>query len=277
MPDQAPLRAKDIAYACTLLNSAYADGQFDGEEHRARVTAAMSAGTVAELRSLTADLRPSRTGDVAGQYVSRPAPGGASYGRRAIVTAAVFGIGAAAGYAYGLATRGTRDSVSANATATAGTGRTTAAPTTTAAPRALHTAAGFSAFVAAVSRTFGDTVVDDASVYPDYAVVTRGVPNEAAHALLFSYRGTFDKGSPMSRQPGTGVVDLARVDVAKLMELLAGAPQTVGVPQPKTTYFSVDGHDGGRSVIYETDAYNVSGYLIAGLDGTVSSVHPAPH
>ncbi|MQY28617.1 DUF1707 SHOCT-like domain-containing protein [Nocardia aurantia] len=275
MLDQAPLRATDIAYACTLLNRAYADGQLDGVEHRERVTAAMSAETVGELRSLTADLRPPRAGSVAGQSDSRPSSGRTSHSRRAIVIAAVFGIGAAAGYAYGLATREPRETVSANTTP--GTGRTAATPTTIAAPRALHTAAGFSAFVAAVSRTFGDTVVDDASVYPDYAVVTRGVPGEPAHALHFSYRGTFDKGSPMSRQPGTGVVDLARVDVAKLMDLLATAPQTVGVPQPKTTYFSVDGYDGGRSVIYETDAYNVSGYLIAGLDGTVSSVHPAPH
>jgi hypothetical protein len=272
MLDQAPARAKDIAYACMLLNAAYAEGQLDGDDHRTRVTAAMAAQTVTELRDLTRDLRPPRPGVVPGQQVSRQ-PG---WSRRAFVIAAVVGVSSAAGYAYGVASSKTRPSTATGPAP----GRTSAGPSSSPvalAPRALHTAAGFSAFVAAVSHTFGDTVVDDATIYPDYAAVVRPVAGEPAHALNFYYKNGFDKGTPTSRQPGTGSVDLARVDVAKLMDLLAGAPQTVGVSQPKTTYFSIDGMDGGRSVIYETDAYNVSGFLIAKLDGTVDSVHPAPH
>ncbi|MCX4096011.1 DUF1707 SHOCT-like domain-containing protein [Nocardia sp. alder85J] len=272
MLDQAP-PAKDIAYACMLLNSAYAAGRLDGEEHRTRVDAAMSATTIGELRSLTNDLRSPPPGAVLGQYGSGPVRS-----RRAVVTAAIIGVSAAVGYGLGVATRpGSRDTVTAGG-GDAGNGWATTAPSpTAAAPRALHTAAGFSALVAAVSRKFGDTVVDDATVYPDYAVVTRGVPGEPAHAMNYYYKGGFDKGTPTPRQPGTGTVDLSRVDVGKVMDLLASAPQTVAVPQPKSTYFIVDGMMGSRVVIYETDSYNVSGYLIAGLDGAVDSVHAAPH
>ena len=70
-PDPGSFRASDAdrELVTNLLTSAYADGRLTRDELDARVDAAMSARTFAELTPLTADLLPARQQV---QYVSHP-------------------------------------------------------------------------------------------------------------------------------------------------------------------------------------------------------------
>ena len=56
-------RDTDRTATCALLDTAFAEGQIDGSEHRQRTAAAMRARSVAELSALVADLQRGRRAD----------------------------------------------------------------------------------------------------------------------------------------------------------------------------------------------------------------------
>jgi hypothetical protein len=266
-------RARDLdrSALCTVLDTAYADGQLDAAEHGARTTAAMAATTLGELRALADDLQvenalpPLRT----------PRPAGApSRGRRIttglVATLLFLGVGFGIGYASGAS--------SASPSATAGIA---AAPEDDVAPvvvaqQGLHTRAGFTALVAATRARFGSTMVAEAVIYPDYAVITMPAPGAPARAQSFSYRGGFAEPSNAgTRAASDPLIDLGAVQVDPVLGLVAGAGETLAVPDPTSRYMIIRQDDGGPTVsVYASNEFSESGFVQARLDGTVMAVHP---
>jgi hypothetical protein len=143
-------------------------------------------------------------------------------------------------------------------------------------PTALHTPAGLRAFIDGVRAEFGTTQVVDLTLYPDYASLEMPVPGAPARAQSYTYRGGFDDPSDTSRQPDQPLVDLAAIDVDKILGLLSGAPQSLNVQNPTVQYLIVrDSGDGPEIAIHSTDNdTGASGYLEAKPDGTILTLRP---
>jgi hypothetical protein len=266
-------RARDLdrSALCAVLDTAYADGQLGAAEHGARTTAAMAATTLGELRALADDLQvenalpPLRT----------PRPAGApSRGRRIttglVVSLVLLGAGVGIGYASGSSSA----PPSASPAGAGGAADGDVAPVVVA-QQGLHTRAGFTALVAAVRARFGTTAVAEAVIYPDYAVITMPAPDAPTHAQTFLYRGGFeDPSNAGTRKASDPLVDLGAVQVDPVLGLVAGAGETLAVPNPTSRYLIVGQDDGSPVVsVYASNEFSESGFLQARPDGTVTVVH----
>lgn len=226
----------------------------------------MATRTLGELRALTDDLQVEQ----ALPPLREPRPAGAPSRARQITTglvaSAVFvGIGFGIGYASGS---------SSSPSATGGPGDDVAPVVV--AQQGLHTRAGFTALVAAVQARFGSATVADATVYPDYAVITMPAPGAPGRAQSFLFRGGFEEPSNAgTRTASDPLVDLGAVRVDAVLGLVAGADETLAVPDSTSRYLIVD-QDGGSPYVsvYASNEFGESGYVRAGLDGTVMAVHP---
>jgi hypothetical protein len=144
------------------------------------------------------------------------------------------------------------------------------------APAALHTPAGLTGLIEATGAKLGTTQVARAVIYPEYAIITTAAPGAPHRALNHTYRGGF--GEPTTagtRNPAEPLVDLAAVDVPAVLELLAGAAESLNVPNPTSRYLIVEPRDGQPTVaVYASNEFRESGYLNARPDGEVLAVHP---
>lgn len=253
-----------------MLDTAYADGQLDAAEHGVRTGAAMAARTLGELRALADDLQvehalpPLRT----------PRPAGLPSRRRRVMTGLVASlVFLGAGFGIGYASGSSQASPSSPSDA-AGSGGDVAPVVV--AQQGLHTPAGFAALLAATRARFGTTMVADATIYPDYAVVTMPAPGAPTRAQSFLYRGGFGEPSNAGTRPASDpLVDLGAVQVDPVLGLLAGAGETLAVPDPTSRYLIVGQRGGSPAVsVYASNEFGESGYVQAGLDGTVMAVHP---
>ncbi|MGI5133102.1 DUF1707 SHOCT-like domain-containing protein [Pseudonocardia sp. CA-107938] len=265
-------RARDLdrTEVCGLLDSGYADGQLDAEEHRSRTAAAAAAKTLGELRELVEDLQL----DKPLPDLRERAPQGPQRPRRPLVA----GIAALAllGVGFGVGQLSTPASpVGPNGTPIV-VGGPPAAPIVIG-PTALHTPAGLRALIDGVRTQLGTTLVADVTVYPDYASVDVPVPSAPARAQSYYYKGGFDgPNTAGSRDPDDPLVDLATIDVDKILGLLTGAGQSLHVENPTVHYLIIrDNGKGPRVAIYASNKdTGQSGYLEAKPDGTVTGVHP---
>jgi hypothetical protein len=263
-------RARDLdrSALCAVLDTAYADGQLDHAEHGKRTAAAMAATTLGELRALTDDLQV----ETALPPLRTARPAGEPSRRRRITTGLVvslllLGAGFGIGYASG--------SSSAASPTAVGAAGDDVAPVVVA-QQGLHTRAGLAALIAATRARFGTTMVADATIYPDYAVITMPVAGAPGRAQSFLYRGGFDTPTEAgTRKASDPLVDLGAVQVDPILGLLAGAGETLAVPDPTSRYLIV-GQDGGTPYVsvYASNEFSESGYLRAQPDGTVMAVHP---
>ena len=120
-----------------------------------------------------------------------------------------------------------------------------AAPPIVLGPTALHTPAGLRKLIDGVRTELGTTLVADLTVYPDYASIDVPVPGAPARAQSYHYKGGFDGPSSAGhRDPDEPQVDLAAIDVDKILGLLAGAGQSLNVENPTVHYLIV--RDTGR-------------------------------
>jgi hypothetical protein len=266
-------RARDLdrSALCTVLDTAFADGQLDTAEHAARTAAAMAATTLGELRALADDLQVEN----ALPRLRTPAPAGTPSRRRRITTGLVvslvlLGAGFGIGYASGSSSAGPSPTAVA-----AGSSGDDVAPVVVA-QEGLHTRAGFAALVAATRARFGATTVAEATVYPDYAVITMPAPGASGRAQTFLYRGGFEEPSNTGTRPASDpLVDLGAVQVDAVLGLVAGAGESLAVPNPTSRYLIVGQDDGSPYVsVYASNEFGESGYLKARPDGTVMAVHP---
>jgi uncharacterized protein DUF1707 len=260
-------RARDLdrTEVCGLLDTAYADGQLDAEEHRSRTAAATAAKTLGELRELVGDLQLQKP--MPGLRERAPQPPKRRGNRVAAGAVALLLLGA--GFGIG---RLTEQSPSSPVAA----GGAAAAPIVVE-PTALHTPAGLRTLIDGVRTELGTTLVADLTVYPGYASVVMPTPGAPARAQSYHYKGGFDGPSTAgSRDPDDPLVDLAAIDVDKILGLLAGAEESLDVDNPTVHYLIVRGTGSGPEVaVYATNNdTGESGYLKAKPDGTIIGVHP---
>ncbi|MCV7192162.1 DUF1707 SHOCT-like domain-containing protein [Mycolicibacterium brumae] len=273
----ARTRAKDADRddTCKVLDSALADGQLSGMEHAQRVKAATTAATLGDLQALTDDLQ---TGNAPVKLPNlRPASrlsGNQGWGLRAAVAGVLVVLGIGIGWGlYG------NTSSPLSFTSDPGAKSDGIEPVVLTPPRQLHSLGGLNGLFEQMRQRFGDTVGYRMVVYPDYASLDRPDPAEPRRVLNYTYRGGWDDSSSSARTSEDQVVDLAKFDVEKIVGVLRGAPETLGM-QPgdvKNTYLIIgpsgDAED-PESVeisVYASGDYG-SGYIELAPDARVKRI-----
>ncbi|MEU7745046.1 serine/threonine-protein kinase [Nonomuraea sp. NPDC049158] len=147
-------------------------------------------------------------------------------------------------------------------------------------PGDLLTPAGIRAAIVKLKPAIGGTKVIRMVIYPEYASVQAPVKGEKGVYEMFMYRD-----GAVSRQPGGSTTDQDPVDLTKfnwdaMPALLRKANQALGVRKPTTHYIVVDpsfAYVGAREslLVYVSDKYNRTGYLVADTKGKVIRTNPA--
>jgi len=282
----AGTRAKDSDRnnTCQVLDSALADGQLSGEEHRIRVAAATTAATLGDLQQLVDDLQndnaPVQMPDL--KKPSRLANGGGSgWGMRAAVAGVLVVLGIAIGWGlYG----NTPSPLSFNSDPGAKSDGIPAKVLTP--PKQLMSLGGLNGLFEQMRQKFGDTKGFDLTIFDDYASLERQDPAEPRRALRYSYRGGWADPSETNMSSDARVVDLAAMDVPTIVGLIRGAPETLGINpnEVKDMHVSVSQDDdvdaapGALSIeIFVSPNFGNSGYFEVDGAGTMKAIHrPAP-
>lgn len=139
---------------------------------------------------------------------------------------------------------------------------------------------GLSGFRRLYRERFGTTRVTGATFYPDYAIVEVPVPGKSRHQgwIYRNDSGFTDFGGTRADFPGTGEVDLARLDLEALLRNLARAKRTLKVEDVSQTYVVVRYLPGSDEApmanIYVSNEFSESGYLSTTVSGRVIRAHP---
>ncbi|WP_137722945.1 hypothetical protein [Prescottella subtropica] len=145
----------------------------------------------------------------------------------------------------------------------------------------LTTAAGLGRMLDDVARQWGDLRVDQLTVSPGYASISRPVPGSPGLGQSYTYEDgrLTDHGTSPGRTEGVPV-DLAelRPNVPRLIGLLRGADRTLRVSDPTSVRLIADRDDDNGPVV-SVDVRNENsgarGFLTVGFDGTVHQVYRA--
>ncbi|MFD4294702.1 DUF1707 domain-containing protein [Rhodococcus sp. NPDC058532] len=258
------IRARDVdrVEACGLLDAAHAEGQLTDTEHATRTDRAMRSVTFDQLAMLVGDLQiPVR---YAGSAVVRPdrrprvpRPGGPRrWAGAAGLVAAAAGVGALAG--------------------SCASGLVSSAPDV---PN-LTTGAGIQRFIEDYRAHFGDTLADEVLLFPERGAVDRRSDTDPGRYVGHSYDGEFDTwGVDSDRPRDTRTLDLGGVDVAAIARLVAGAPETLRLPDGEVSQVRFQFGTNDRLAepvvaIYVTDAVEYSTFMTVGFDGEILRVYP---
>jgi hypothetical protein len=237
----AGTRAKDSDRndTCQILDSALSEGQLSMAEHEGRVKAATNAATLGELQSLVDDLQNSNAPVQLPDLKKRPRLQSGGWGMRAAVAGVLVLLGVAIGWGlYG------NTPSPLNFTSDPGAKSDGIAPKVITPPKQLQSLGGLNGLLEQMRQRFGDTMGYSLTIYPDYAVVSRADPTDDRRKLSYSYRGGFDDPSTSAKDDDDVLVDLAAFDVKTAVEILRGAPETVGLQRKdvkaNSTYLSID-------------------------------------
>jgi hypothetical protein len=273
----AGTRAKDSDRndTCQILDNALSEGQLSMDEHRQRVSAATNASTLGELQGLVADLQtsnaPVRLPNL--KKGTRLPSGG--WGMRAAVAGVLVALGIGVGWGlYG------NTSSPLDFTSDPGAKADGITPVVLTPPRQLHSLGGLTGLIEQMKLRFGDTMGYRLVIYPEYASLDRADPNEDRRKLDYTYRGGWGDPSSTAKSDSDVLVDLAKFDVAKIVGVLRGAPETLGIKPAdvKSTYLIVDPTrepvtPGELTLsIYVSSDYG-SGYIELAGDGTVKQIN----
>ncbi|MDH6283750.1 hypothetical protein [Prescottella agglutinans] len=135
-----------------------------------------------------------------------------------------------------------------------------------------------------LERKLGSLEVDKLRVYPEHAQIERPVPGKPGRSEGYSYK--IDSGSPGFKGPDddgtrtpTVPVDLAelRPSLPKLIGLVRGIEQTVGVPNPDSVYLRLERNDDIPTVEILASNRDIAafGSLIMDFDGEILEVRRA--
>lgn len=240
----AGTRAKDSDRnnTCQVLDSALGDGQLSGEEHRIRVAAATTAATLGDLQQLVEDLQndnaPVQMPDL--KKPSRLAGGDSGWGMRAAVAGILVVLGIAIGWGLYGNTTSPLSFTSDPGAKSDGIPAKVITP-----PRQLQSLGGLTGLLEQMRQRFGDTMGYSLTIYPEYAVLSRPDPTDDRRKLSYTYRGGFDDPSVSAKDAERDVlVDLGAFDVTKTVEIMRGAPETVGLQlkdvETGDTYLTID-------------------------------------
>ncbi|WP_062993156.1 DUF1707 SHOCT-like domain-containing protein [Nocardia anaemiae] len=255
------IRARDTdrADVCGLLDAALADGQLTEDEHAQRTAKAMRAKAFGELDELIGDLQiPQNMADAPVIRIDRRRP------RRWVAPVAFIAGAAVIGAAVG----------GIASCASGPFGRSEDVPS-------LTLGSGLAYFIDEYRAEFGDTKVDEVTLYSGYAIFERQAPGNSTVTAEYRYDGDFhDYGSSDGRKADVRTFDLASVDLRAIAGLLAGAPQSIKTPGGVITHASIEYPPGGRSdsdptvAIYARNQAGATGYLTATLSGEPLQVFP---
>lgn len=273
----AGTRAKDSDRndTCTVLDSALSDGQLSMEEHRQRVAAATTATTLGALQSLVDDLQ---TANSPVQLPTLKAPsrfaGGGQRGGLGI-RLAIMGVLVLLGIGIGWGLYGNTSSPLSFQTDPGAKSDGIAAEVLTP-PRQLHSLGGLTGLFEQMRQRFGDTMGYSLTIYPDYASLERADPAEPRRILQYVYRGGWgDSTSTSTKDNDEVLVDLAAMDIKKVVGVIRGAPETLGIKPDEVTntYVAIDPAKtpitpGELTLsIYVSSELAGSGYIQIGGDG----------
>jgi len=249
------IRARDVDRTAVreALDAAFSDGQLSQTEHRNRVEAARSARTLDELDRLVRDLQAPPT--LSDTVASQPPPPSTRW-----IVAVAAAVVAVCGIVVVTSDRDVA-------------GPAGAAPATE-----LMTAAGFGQMLDDIARGLGGSQVDQLTVYPEYASISRPVPGAPGSEQSYTYEDgkLTDNGRSPGRTEGVPV-DLAelRPNVPRLIGLLYGADRTLRVSDPTQIFLDAKRGDDGPvvNIHLKNETSGASGFLTVGFDGAVRSVY----
>ncbi|WP_433712589.1 DUF1707 SHOCT-like domain-containing protein [Nocardia sp. CA-084685] len=277
-PDHTRARDVDRDTTRQLIDNARGDGQLSEDEHQTLTELAGEAKTLGELAQLVDDLqRPSG---------AAPPPQPPRSNRRRWYRIAVGAGAVCAAVAAFVLTSGVSDTEPAPATALVVVDLGSVQPLVIATPNLL-TREGLTLFLGKYRDKFGDLQIDDLTLYPEYAIVSRAVPGEPNRLIGYDYRGGFQQSSSVtSRKADKAAVDLAQLNVAAISDALASAPSTLRVANGVVTHMDVEINDAGAYstfgipkngpyvTIYAGNKFNESGYLLLTPAGAVARAVP---
>ncbi|MBI3227840.1 MAG: DUF1707 domain-containing protein [Mycolicibacterium cosmeticum] len=281
----AGTRAKDSDRndTCKVLDSALSEGQLSMDEHRQRVASATTAATLGQLQGLVGDLQvanaPVKLPNLKPEraYAATGAAGG--WGLRVAVAAVLVLLGIAIGWGlYGNSSSPLSFTTDPGAKAD-GIPAQVLTP-----PRQLQSLGGLTGLFEQMRQKFGDTKGYSISIFEDYASLERPDPNEPRRALSYSYRGGWDDPNETSVSADDKVVDLGAFDIPKIVGLIRGAPESVGIKptEVKNMHVSIEPNSditappGSIEIsVYVTPKFGNSGYLSLNGDGTVKRINYA--
>jgi hypothetical protein len=252
---------------CQVLDSALGEGQLSMEEHRQRVSTAIKATTLGELRSLMSDLQI-RSTPVPLQRLKSPAGG---WGVRIAVAVVVVLLGA--GIAWGLHGNTSSPSKITSDPGATPTGSGGAVVTSTAAPPQappqLLSLGGLTGLLAQMRKQFGDTLGYQLVVYPDQATLDRPDSVNAHKTAFYDYSGGdwIDQGAS-AIPPSSTVGDLSMFDVQQVLGVLHRAPETLHIRNATETYLIIEAaEDGSLDLEIHLSDDSRSGYVELAADG----------
>lgn len=248
------------------------------EEHRTRVALATGAATLGDLQSLTSDLQTANA-PVQPPHLYKPtrlmtmptALRSRGWGFPAAVSVVLVLLGVAIGWGLYGNTTSPLDFTSDPGAKSDGIEAQVLTP-----PRQLHSLGGLNGLFAQMNQRFGDTMGYGLTIYPDYASLEREDPNEPRRLQRYVYRGGWgDSTSASAKSDDDVVVDLAAIDVPKVVAVLRGAPETLGIKPDEvdTVYLVIDparnpATPGELTLsIYVSSELSGGGYIQIGADG----------
>ncbi|MHA3024829.1 DUF1707 SHOCT-like domain-containing protein [Mycobacterium sp. BMJ-28] len=275
-------RDSDRNDTCKVLDSALSEGQLSMEEHRQRVTAATSAATLGELQGLVSDLQ---TGNAPVQLPNLkpergPAAGaGAGWGLRVAVAAVLVILGIAIGWGlYGNTASPLSFTTDPGAKADGIPGKVLTPP------RQLQSLGGLTGLFEQMRQKFGDTKGYSITIFEDYASLERPDPKEPRRGLTYYYRGGWDDPNEDTVSDSDRVVDLGAFDIPKMVGLIRGTAEAVGInpAEVKNTHVSIEPNTdmtappGAIQIsVYVTPKFGNSGYIEFNGDGTIKRINYA--
>ncbi len=284
----------DRTAVITALDSALASGQLDQFEHYERVRVATHARRVSELRPLLADLQgvdvrfhgdrgPGRRRPASSS--SSPSSTDPSSGTRPRITTrhpwgflALFALVGVAIFASLLVVSQRLDdqwtgSLAGDTGAAVDRGAGDARVLDNPGPLTL---AGLQRVFSTAAGASGSEVATRIIAHPQHASMTWTDPEHPSRELAKSYRGGWSETTdgPSSGDPSFRLADL---DAEMIAPIIAGAPETLGVPDGRPTHVIIDADDAGMPLysVYASNEFHQSGYLTVNHLGEPVRMFPA--
>jgi hypothetical protein len=150
-------------------------------------------------------------------------------------------------------------------------------------PRQLLSLGGINGLFEQMRKKFGDTMGFNLDVRADVAYLRIPDPRDDRRTLQYMYRGGWeDDPSEMTTDEGARTIDLSKFDVAKIVAVLRGAPETVNIQPNEAKDVRLDispsqdplTPDEVKLMIY-VDGEFTDGHFTVGPDGTLKDVYAA--
>jgi hypothetical protein len=274
----ASTRAKDSdrTDTCQILDTALSEGQLSMTEHAQRVKAATNAATLGELRSLVGDLQTSNSPvQLPTLRTSTAAGSGTAWGLRLAIGAVLVALGVGIGWGLFGNTGSPLSRTPDPGAQPDGVAAVVLTP-----PRQLLSLGGLNGLLEQMRGKFGDTLGYRLVIYPEYAVLQRPDPGDQRRTLSYTYRGGWDDPSTTSKSSNDRAVDLGRFDVAAIVGVLRGAPETLNIKPAEvtSTYLTLDpggdptAPDALQISVYVSSDFG-SGYIALNPDGSVKRIN----